>query len=801
MVTARFLAGFVLAAGFVLTASAQRPTPGVRGVPEKKVVVNFTEVAEQQPAGPPSRQLHRPLRPAFKLRSPVQAVAPAATEPAVELALAPSPPVTASFLAVLDDDTAIPPDTMGAVGPNHVMTTLNSQARIQNRSGAKLSTVSLNSFWASLGGLDVFDPRVTYDPMAGRWVFSAVANSELPSASVLIGVSATSDPTGQWFLYRVDVDPDNLVWADFDSVGFNKDWIVVSANIFHNQGGFLGVWLWVFDKADLYANGAGTFTLLKTTSQNAFTLAPAQTYDNTLATLYLVEDWDGSVGQLRVSAITGAVGAEVLTVGTALPTTTHRWDYLASDDFAPQLGATRGIDAGDSRILSCSYRNGSLWVAQTAFVPFGAPTRSVAQWWQFLPDGTVQQFGRVEDPTGNQFFAYPSLAANASNDVLLGYSRFSALQYASANYSFRFGNDPPGTMRADTVLKAGEGAYVKVASKLNRWGDYSATCVDPLNDLTLWSIQEYAAASNRWSTWWGRVDPDLSALKLRLTRPADGISYPSNATVTLVATPYGTNTFTKVEFYADDVKIGESVAAPYTVTWAGAGNGGHTLFAVGAETGGGAATTEVAIVSVGDSSSPIGAWETKLSGPNKGTAVISFNDDFTVSGHGMIVSQFGLVEIAGVWNFDSKRQTESTYAETLGGNTLFSGKLLAKLVAGRKLTATVTPGSALTRLRKLKAIPRAPVPDLTGHWLATVKAGSQTTTETYELTASPTWLNVFNVTGSVTGMVLETAKGKLNISTEGFPERSLAGQAKPTLFTAQGKDAAGAKVSLKATKQ
>lgn len=795
----------MLTVGCALAAFAQHPTPGERGVPAERAVVNFAELAAREalaPArAPQRREIRRPLQPAFKLASPAQVAAPATAEAAVEPVVEPSPPVTTSFLAALDDGTAIPPDTMGAVGPNHLMTTLNSQVRIQNRSGANLSTVSINSFWASLGGLDVFDPRVAYDPMAGRWIFSAVANAELSSASVLIGVSATSDPTGNWFLYRVDVDPADLLWADFDSVGFNKDWIVVSANIFHKQGGFLGVWLWAFDKADLYANGPGAFTLLKTTTQNAFTLAPAQTYDNSLATLYLVEDWDGTAGQLRVSTITGPVGSEVLTVGTAFPTTTNRWDYLAADNFAPQLGASRGIDTGDSRVLSCSYRNGSLWVAQTAFVPVGAPTHSVAQWWQLLPDGTVQQFGRVEDPTGQQFFAYPSIAANASNDALLGYSRFSATQYASANYSFRFGNDPPGAMRADTVLRAGEGAYyVTDSSGLNRWGDFSATCVDPLNHMTLWTIQEYAAASNRWSTWWGRVDPDLSALKLRLTRPADGISYPSNAPVTLAAAPYGTNTFTKVEFYADGAKVGESLLPPYTTTWPDAGNGAHTLFAVGSETGGSATTTEVAIITVGDPASPIGAWETKLAGPNKGTAVISFNDDFTVTGHGMIVGQFGLVEITGAWSFDSKHQTEGAYTETLDGNPLFSGNLLAKVVAGKKLAATVTPHSPLARARKLKAIPRVPVPDLTGTWLAVVRAGGQTTNETYQLSASPAWLNVFDLTGSVTGMVLETAKGNINISTESSPQRSLAGKARLTSFAAKGKDAVGNAVNIKATK-
>ncbi|HMJ63824.1 MAG TPA: hypothetical protein VK615_00625 [Candidatus Binatia bacterium] len=46
-----------------------------------------------------------------------------------------SPSTETNFLAVLDNVTLSPPDTMGAVGPNHVMTMLNTQVRIQSRTG------------------------------------------------------------------------------------------------------------------------------------------------------------------------------------------------------------------------------------------------------------------------------------------------------------------------------------------------------------------------------------------------------------------------------------------------------------------------------------------------------------------------------------------------------------------------------------------------------------------------------------------------------------------------------------------
>jgi hypothetical protein len=50
------------------------------------------------------------------------------------------------------------------------------------------------------------------------------------------------------------------------------------------------------------------------------------------------------------------------------------------------------------------------------------------------------------------------------------------------------------------LLKAGEGNYEVSPSGDNRWGDYSTTTVDAANPNHFWTIQEYAAAGNLWST-------------------------------------------------------------------------------------------------------------------------------------------------------------------------------------------------------------------------------------------------------------------------------------------------------------
>lgn len=421
------------------------------------------------------------------------------TESAVESSMSPLP--SSSFSALPLNGTSIPPDTQGAVGPNHLMVTLNSQVRFQSRSGNELFTVNLHDFW----GADVFDPKLIYDPFNNRWVFVALSDARKPTSSILVAVSANSDPTGNWTLYKIKADDSSLLWADYPSVGFNKNWVVVTVNMFDST--FRYSQIHAINKADLYAGGTIHWTSFQDT---LFTEAPALMYDATQPAMYLVTTMNGN--SVRISTITGEVGSEVLIPQTAIASIGSSWANRVAANFAPQFGSSNRIDTGDTRMLNVVYRNGSLWCTHNVFLPATAPTRSAVQWWQFQPDGIVQQLGRIDDPSGNIFCAYPSIAVNRNDDVLIGYSGFSAQGYASAAYNYRSGGDAPSRLRDGVLLKAGEAPYFKPFENKNRWGDYSNTVVDPLNDFDMWTIQEYAASpsilSDRWGTWWGRIFPD-----------------------------------------------------------------------------------------------------------------------------------------------------------------------------------------------------------------------------------------------------------------------------------------------------
>jgi Putative Ig domain len=485
------------------------------------------------------RRIHRPVaHPAHgSLENSERFVAPQeqaqALSSTVEASVR-SPAPLSSFEALGDNGTVIPPDTDGAVGPNNLMVAVNSQVVIQDRAGNTLSTVAIAGFWSSLGVPDAFDPHVIYDPYGQRWIFSAASGEDSASASILIGVSQDTDPTGGWNLYRVPVDPTGVDWGDYPTLGFNKNWIVVQANLFAVSGGaFDKSVVWAFAKADLYAGGAGNYTVLKPSS--GFTQLPAITYDPNLATMYLLESDSGGSAKLRLDTITGAVGAEVLTTGVAFPIGSAAWQSFSPTlNFAPQLGSARLIDTDDDRILSCVYRNGSLWASHTVYLPAsGTPTRTAAQWWQIAISGgnvgQVQQFGRIDDPSGANFYAYATLAVNKNNDAMVGYTHFGPGLYPSAGYSTRLASDPANTMETGVTLKAGEAPYFKdFGTGDNRWGDFSSTVVDPVDDTAMWTIQEYAGPNNMWGLWWGKANPDPS---LATPTPSSG------ATATPAATP------------------------------------------------------------------------------------------------------------------------------------------------------------------------------------------------------------------------------------------------------------------------
>ena len=402
------------------------------------------------------------------------------------------------------------------MGPHDVLTMLNSQVAVQSRTGSLRPNfpIELPQFWSGLGTFDkIFDPRILYDAAADRWIAASSANPGAAGASLLLAVSESGDPTGNWHQFQMNLGG-AAVWADYPILGLNQTWITLSANLmdFPPIGAYNHTGVYVFSKTALYQKFSAAYTAFSDT-YGQFT--PAIDLDRSSDVMYFAQVIaDPAGGRIRISQLSGPAGSESFVPGTAEISAGATWAETSTtdSDFAPQLGSYYKVDTGDSRLQNCVLRGGSIWCTGTIFLPAASPTRASVQWFQLDPGGArIVQRGAVDDPTGVEFYAYPSISVNRNNDVVVGYTRFTATDYPAAAFSFRLAGDPRDVLHPAATFKAGEAPYIAIGvdEGSNRWGDVSATMVDPVDDQSFWTIQEYAATPTdhylgRWGTLVGQ---------------------------------------------------------------------------------------------------------------------------------------------------------------------------------------------------------------------------------------------------------------------------------------------------------
>ena len=502
---------------------------------------------------------HRiPRQPGTTGQAGLPLAAPSFAAPLFASSPAPLAPMLDSSFAGLgnpphSEGDVIPPDTMGAVGPNHLVSLLNSDFGVFDKTtGAVLQKIPLQSFWGSLGtkaGQPAhfpFDTKVLYDTSSDRFVAVTLGGLSAPGSWVMIAVSSTSNPLDPWDKWAIDADlDDNAIQtnnsADYPGLGVDQFNIYVTANMFDNTDAGQYGKVWVIPKTQLLTNPGSTIAWFEFHGPflSGFSRQPAHTF-GTAPAEYLVSE--GSSTQLLLTRIDNTSGTPVMHP----PASVLIAQYSSPDPFpgAPQLGIGNTIDTSDTRVLNVVYRNGSVWAIHHVVGPSG---KVEVAWYRINPGtGTVESQGRVNDP--NRWYYYPSIAVNKDNVAAIGFSGSSTTEYVGGYYTFI----PPssGTAEPVALLNAGEAPYSKTfGGSENRWGDFSATMIDPTDDTSFWTLQEYAMTHDtfidinnkvvdrsRWGTWWGMFHPSDVLSPTGLTATAD------NATqVTLRWTDLATN--------------------------------------------------------------------------------------------------------------------------------------------------------------------------------------------------------------------------------------------------------------------
>lgn len=410
-----------------------------------------------------------------------------------------------TFLA---GSSATPPDTMGAIGPNEFVELINGRYSVYDKStGTRVQTSTLNEFWqnAGLSSLNplTLDPRVLYDHASGRWFASAIdlSPSSLANNNLLLAVSNSSDPTGGWKGFAFPGDSTKTQLADFPTLGVDANGVYLTADLVSITGTqftFTGATINSIPKADILSS---TPTI---SNRSSFEISDPNTYGfsrQPAVNFGSSDDGEALVGtQLQLSLsdvsevlkLSNILNASTPSASLSSPVNISVSSYSDAPN-ATQPDGTTNLDTGDSRFRSFVYQVGnSLWAVHGINVD----DRAAIRWYEIdKSTNAVLQSGTIGDPDRDYY--YPSIAVNQFGNVVIGFSRSSLTEFVSSYAVVGDTVDGITTFGSPILLKPGVANY---SQGNNRWGDYSATTVDPTDPLSFWTIQEFVSAPNTWST-------------------------------------------------------------------------------------------------------------------------------------------------------------------------------------------------------------------------------------------------------------------------------------------------------------
>jgi hypothetical protein len=421
-----------------------------------------------------------------------------------------------SFLgAQISESGFIPPDSMGAVGPSQILVCVNGRIKVFDKTGVlgALNTTTLN-FFSSQSVSSPSDPRVRFDRLSGRWfvVMIDVPHSK-KNNKVLVAVSSGStitDSTGFTFFSFVHSSVSgggDVGWfADYPTLGIDRNALYVGVNIF-NANAYEGTSAYVINKSGLLT---GTLTvtafrqLAGSSGPGPSTPQGVDNDDPAASDGFLIGVANDSQGLLVLRRISnpGDVPSISGDLNLVVPPT-------AAPVGVPVQGSTVPLDALDDRLFVARMHKGSLWTAHNILLnstgtadPNG--NRVGSRWYEITNLTAIpglRQSGTLFDaaPINPANYWIPSCMVNGQGHMVLGCSVAGASEFAEIAVAGRWANDPLGVLQQPAVVQASSTAY-NVSDGVNphRWGDYSLTTVDPNDDMTFWTVQEYCNANNSW---------------------------------------------------------------------------------------------------------------------------------------------------------------------------------------------------------------------------------------------------------------------------------------------------------------
>ncbi|MGY2874665.1 hypothetical protein ACVW00_001855 [Marmoricola sp. URHA0025 HA25] len=431
-------------------------------------------------------------------------------------------------------NAAFPPDTQGDIGPTQFVVTLNSRFESYSRSGVPDGALNLlpYAFFATVmtpvAGLVTCnftsDPHIRYDRRSQRWfvVMIDVPNCDGSlSNRIMVAVSdgptissATAGWTFSWFAAPA------LQFADYPTLGVDGDALYIGINNFSFVGAPLPSDGYVVPVSSVLAGGH--ITPARLANLPVFTPQGVDDPYGADPAGYFVGVDATNFGELQVVRVADPSSPAADANALIVPATSTPLPVPHQDNAKGNNGRLDGLD--DRLLEATMTADGHIWTAHgigvnaAGGVSSPAPNRDGARWYELGGVSATPQLvqsGTVFDSsaTNPRFYWMPTLAVSGQGIMALAGSVAGAALHANAWYAAKLPGDPvsaPVNYTTSTFAYNPPGDTGGTGGR--RWGDYSLTRVDPTDNQTIWTIQEYASADDTWG---------VRIARLQAPRPGD----------------------------------------------------------------------------------------------------------------------------------------------------------------------------------------------------------------------------------------------------------------------------------------
>lgn len=387
---------------------------------------------------------------------------------------------------------------------------------------------------------------------------------------VLLAVSHDADPVPlntapdladtswiatKWTKYIVDL-AEVAMLGDYPSLGVDRNGIYIAISCFPTEGGEEKTVVIALPKGPFISNPPTAATIQPENPAHRFdvdlangekNVRPVMSFEPTAAGnvawfVSAAEPYGGrpggtTFGQLRWNPASQVFEKQAwFDTVIPVPAELNYWDIPAEPSFyAPQKPKTYMSSTGPilysdgfrlsndgTHVMSAVLRNGYLWICQHVGTDSsggysGTADRSAVVWFKLKVETNAEPLtlvhsahGLIYDshPQHPYWFSFPTLMVNKADDVAIGFNGSRDTEYMGA---FFWGQRAAGAVTdRPRLIQAGRDHFRTAISSHGdpqfRWGDYSMTALDPRDEMTIYTFQEYAMpwddfSDSNWGTW------------------------------------------------------------------------------------------------------------------------------------------------------------------------------------------------------------------------------------------------------------------------------------------------------------